>query len=111
MAEIEVLDAKTARLRLREQIEYAIGQSHLQTAAAQELRDQMLAIIGDAAVPAGNGLRGVEAARVFRRPGLEFRVGVRDRSHPGGPILKFSQDEWREFVRGVKDGRYDVEAL
>jgi hypothetical protein len=31
-------------------------------------------------------------------------IGVRDSKDPGGPVLKFTPDEWREFLRAVCAG-------
>jgi hypothetical protein len=107
-----------AQRHMRERIEEAIGLSFLQyapddtkTGAAKELRDQIIAIIETASPHTADTPHGVGVARATRAPGREFRVGVWNKSQPDGPILKFSQDEWRDFVRDVKDGRYDVEAL
>lgn len=39
-------------------------------------------------------------------------VGVRDtKADGGGPILEFTQREWRAFVRGVADGEFDYDTL
>ena len=35
-------------------------------------------------------------------------VHVRDSKEERGPVLRFDLDEWREFVRAVKAGRFDV---
>ena len=107
------VDPRDAERHMRERIEWAIARSYLQTADAQDLRDRVLAIIGEVevSVPAEDRPHGVMVGRVFRSPGRAFRVAVQDKSQPDGPVLKFSQDEWRDFVRDVKDGRYDVEAL
>ncbi|SFL06675.1 protein of unknown function [Streptosporangium canum] len=31
---------------------------------------------------------------------------VRDSKDVGGPVLTFAPDEWRAFIRGVKDGAF-----
>lgn len=37
------------------------------------------------------------------------RVDVRDgKRGEGGPVLSFTQEEWRAFVQGVKAGRFDA---
>jgi uncharacterized protein DUF397 len=38
---------------------------------------------------------------------VENQVAVRDSKDRGGPILMFSDLEWRAFVRGVQDGDFD----
>ncbi|HKB31223.1 MAG TPA: DUF397 domain-containing protein [Streptosporangiaceae bacterium] len=35
-------------------------------------------------------------------------MAVRDSKDPDGPILRFSADAWRAFVREVKAGRREV---
>ncbi|GAA0968878.1 hypothetical protein GCM10009555_015030 [Acrocarpospora macrocephala] len=35
-------------------------------------------------------------------------IAVRDSKDPSGPALIFTPDEWRAFLRGVKDGEFDV---
>lgn len=37
-------------------------------------------------------------------------VVVRNSRHSGGPELMFTSAEWHAFVRGVKDGEFDVPA-
>jgi hypothetical protein len=32
---------------------------------------------------------------------------VRDSKNPGGPMLRFTPDEWQAFIGGVKDGEFD----
>ena len=34
-------------------------------------------------------------------------VGVRDSRDPGGPVLRFTSDEWRAFLGGVRNGEFD----
>jgi len=36
--------------------------------------------------------------------GLPDGIGVRDSKHTTGPILRFTQDEWRTFVGRVRAG-------
>lgn len=33
---------------------------------------------------------------------------VRDSKDPGGPVLRFTWDEWNAFVLGAKDGEFDL---
>lgn len=35
-------------------------------------------------------------------------VDVRDTKNPTGPSLSFGKDEWRAFVKGVKNNEFDV---
>ncbi|WP_404828625.1 DUF397 domain-containing protein [Spongiactinospora rosea] len=32
-------------------------------------------------------------------------VGVRDSKNPTGPTLRFTPDEWRTFLTGIKNGQ------
>ena len=32
---------------------------------------------------------------------------MRDSKNPDGPVLAFTEDEWRAFIAGVKDGEFD----
>ena len=32
---------------------------------------------------------------------------MRDSKDPDGPVLAFTEDEWRAFIAGVKDGEFD----
>jgi Domain of unknown function (DUF397) len=34
-------------------------------------------------------------------------VLVRDSKNPGGPVLRFTRDEWRAFLTGARDGEFD----
>lgn len=34
-------------------------------------------------------------------------VYVRDSKDPGGPVLRFTPEEWKAFTLGVKDGEFD----
>ena len=45
----------------------------------------------------------VEAARF---PG--GRLAVRDSKDKSGPMLLFAANEWRAFLSGVKDGKFDT---
>lgn len=36
-------------------------------------------------------------------------VAVRDSKDRGGPVLTFSQDSWREFVGGIRQGQFDLD--
>jgi hypothetical protein len=33
-------------------------------------------------------------------------VAVRDSKDPNGPILTFTQPEWKAFIQGVRDGEF-----
>jgi Domain of unknown function (DUF397) len=34
-------------------------------------------------------------------------IGVRDSKNPGGPVLRFTQGEWRAFITGMMAGEFD----
>jgi hypothetical protein len=34
-------------------------------------------------------------------------MAVRDSKDPDGPVLRFTDSEWRAFIAGVKDGEFD----
>jgi Domain of unknown function (DUF397) len=34
-------------------------------------------------------------------------VGVRNSRKPGGPVLRFTPDEWHAFTGGVRNGEFD----
>ena len=34
-------------------------------------------------------------------------VGIRDSRNPGGPVLRFTSDEWHAFLGGVRNGEFD----
>ena len=34
------------------------------------------------------------------------KVYIRDSKSPSGPVLVFSEDEWKAFVQGVKAGEF-----
>lgn len=39
-------------------------------------------------------------------------IGVRDTKAAGrGPVLEFTEAEWRAFVAGVQDGQFDYDRL
>jgi hypothetical protein len=38
-------------------------------------------------------------------PGGE--IGVRNSRNAAGPVLKFTSDEWRAFLGGVRNGEFD----
>lgn len=42
----------------------------------------------------------------FAREGDNFLV--RDSKDPNGPVLTFTPAEWDAFVKGAKDGQFDV---
>lgn len=41
----------------------------------------------------------------------EGRVGVRHSEDPAGPILAFSQAEWRAFLAGVHGFEFELDVL
>jgi len=34
-------------------------------------------------------------------------IGVRDSKDPDGPVLRFTQGEWRAFIGGARNGEFD----
>ena len=34
-------------------------------------------------------------------------IGVRDSKDSGGPVLRFTSDEWTTFLGGVRNGEFD----
>jgi hypothetical protein len=34
-------------------------------------------------------------------------IGVRDSKDPGGPVLRFTPDEWHAFLGGARNGEFD----
>lgn len=34
-------------------------------------------------------------------------IGVRDSKNPDGPVLAYTEDEWRVFLTGVRNGEFD----
>jgi hypothetical protein len=36
------------------------------------------------------------------------RVGVRNSRDASGPVLRFTPDEWRAFLGGVRNGEFDA---
>jgi hypothetical protein len=39
---------------------------------------------------------------------LEADIAVRDSKDPGGPVLRFTPDEWKAFLAGARDGAFDL---
>jgi hypothetical protein len=37
----------------------------------------------------------------------EGEIGVRNSRHEEGPVLRFTPDEWRAFLGGVRNGEFD----
>jgi Domain of unknown function (DUF397) len=35
-------------------------------------------------------------------------IGLRDSKDPGGPVLRFTADEWRAFLGGVDLGEFNI---
>lgn len=38
---------------------------------------------------------------------VETTILVRDSKDPDGPVLKYTAEEWRAFLKGAKDGEFD----
>lgn len=38
----------------------------------------------------------------------DTEIVVRDSKRPSGPLLRFSRPAWTQFVRGVRDGDFDL---
>jgi len=38
----------------------------------------------------------------------EGGIGVRNSRDPGGPVLRFTPDEWHAFVGGARNGEFDA---
>jgi hypothetical protein len=36
------------------------------------------------------------------------QVGMRDSKDVSGPVLRFPPEEWRAFLRGVRNGEFDI---
>jgi hypothetical protein len=43
------------------------------------------------------------------KEGSDHVIAMRDGSHPDGPALFFTPDEWQAFTAGVNDGEFDLE--
>jgi uncharacterized protein DUF397 len=41
---------------------------------------------------------------------VDGQVAVRDSKHKQGPVLTFTSMEWRTFLRGVRDGDFNLPA-
>jgi hypothetical protein len=39
---------------------------------------------------------------------VAFVILVRDSKNPDGPVLGFTETEWRDFTDGVKQGEFDL---
>lgn len=37
----------------------------------------------------------------------EGEIGVRNSRDSGGPVLRFTSDEWHAFIGGVRNGEFD----
>lgn len=59
------------------------------------------------ACPSGSGCLGVQW---WQHPetGEPGMVVLHDTTDPDGPNLEMSMQEWAEFIRGVKEGRFDA---
>jgi hypothetical protein len=38
---------------------------------------------------------------------FQGKIAVRDSKDPDGPVLAYTQAEWRAFLQGAKAGRFD----
>lgn len=38
----------------------------------------------------------------------EGHVAIRNSKDPGGPVVRFTRDEWQAFLIGVKAGEFDT---
>lgn len=47
------------------------------------------------------------AAAPQHKAGSGRLILMRDAKNPGGPVLAFTEAEWRAFIAGVKDGEFD----
>jgi Domain of unknown function (DUF397) len=47
------------------------------------------------------------AAAPNHKAGSGRLILMRDSKHPDGPVLAFTEAEWRAFIAGVKDGEFD----
>jgi hypothetical protein len=68
----------------------------------------------DQPVPPGSGLHWVKSSLSYSNGNCvevasltDGEIGMRDSKDPGGPVLRFTQDEWRAFVGGVIAGEFD----
>ena len=49
-----------------------------------------------------------DAAAVSKhKAGAARLILMRDSKNPDGPVLAFTEAEWRAFIAGVKDGEFD----
>ena len=53
-----------------------------------------------------SGSNGGGCVEVARFPASA--IGVRDSKDPDGGELRFSADEWSQFVQGIKNGEFDL---
>ena len=47
------------------------------------------------------------AAAPRHKAGAGRLILMRDANNPDGPVLAFTEAEWRAFIAGVKDGEFD----
>jgi Domain of unknown function (DUF397) len=47
------------------------------------------------------------AAAPKHKAGAGRLILMRDSKNPDGPVLAFTEAEWRAFIAGVKDGEFD----
>lgn len=69
---------------------------------------------GDPSVRPDSGLTWIKSSLSFSNgncvevaslPGGE--IGVRNSRYSSGPVLRFTSDEWRAFLGGVRNGEFD----
>jgi Domain of unknown function (DUF397) len=71
--------------------------------------------LGDRPGGRGSGLVWVKSSLSFANgncvevAGLpDDRIGVRNSRDPDGPVLRFTPDEWRAFLGGVRNGEFGL---
>ena len=57
-----------------------------------------------AAASGGGGSGGDICVEVTKREGF---VGVRDSKNPDGPVLAYTEQEWRVFIDAARNGEFD----
>jgi len=71
--------------------------------------------LGDRPGGRGSGSRWVKSSLSFANgncvevAGLpDGEIGVRNSRDPDGPVLRFTPDEWRAFLGGVRNGEFGL---
>lgn len=64
-------------------------------------------------MPMRNEIRWVKSTRCETSACVEVAFDhdgtlVRDSKDPGGPVLKFTEQEWDAFIAGAKAGEFDL---